>query len=341
MNPHKISLLTITALLAVGMMAAQPTWAGCGCDHPPPEWGLIMPAFAAPDETIAIHADSGEFIVGETYKVAFGKKRVDVVAESVGRLDVTIPDDVNPGPREIKVDGPSYAHDYPKELFTVLGEAAPLPDESGLFLMRDWKLAITTDGTLLMPIDVSRVLDATQFAFQLQDLALTFDVEDVVIYNADGIDLSLFTLSVEDSTERQWGSYYGWEVEDDTKLMGFVYDNKVKKSKKMTESDIFTYWRHEFYTYAAAHAEGGTHEVGEDGFHLADGTLHIDHDQLIIAITGLKRDSKHPEDLSRADPFSGGHVTVDVGMVAVQVENPVEPKDMSAYLESDLVFQEL
>ena len=196
-------------------------------------------------------------------------------------------------------------------------------------------------GTLLIPIDVSQVLEPTQFAFILRDLAYTFEPEDVVIYNADGVDLTLFTLDVEDATQRQWGSYYGWDVEDDTNLVGTVYDRKVKKSKKMeTESDVFTYWRHEFHTYWQAHQPGGTHEVSEDGFHLADGTVHIDHDHLVIAISGLKLDGKHPEDLSRAEPLYGGSKELDVAMVAIQAWNPLEPHDVIAATEEEGLSEE-
>jgi hypothetical protein len=41
-----------------------------------------------------------------------------------------------------------------------------------------------------------------------------------------------------------------------------VFDNKVKKTWKPNElSDLLTYWRHEFFTYKAAHGPGGSHVV--------------------------------------------------------------------------------
>ncbi len=337
-------VLALAALLA--FLAAPPVvptaTAGCGCDHPPPDWRLVMPPFAAPGREIVVYATDAEFTPGATYEAAFGEKKAFTIADSTDHIKVVVPAGVHSGPYEITVKGPGYDHDYPKELFTALAQAAAIPSHTGAFLKKRWRTAITMDGTLLLPIDLSQIQESTQFAFILRNLAYTFEPEDVVIYNADGVDLTLFTLDVVDSTERQWGSYYGWDVEDDTRLFGTVYDQKVKRSKKKeTESDVFTYWRHEFHTYAQAHLPGGSHEVDESGYHIADGTLHIDHDHIVIAISGLKRDRRRPEDLTRAEPLSGGSKNLDVAMVAIQAWNPVEPGHVVTASAGELDEEEL
>jgi hypothetical protein len=88
-------------------------------------------------------------------------------------------------------------------------------------------------------------------------------------------------------------------------------------------SDLFTYWRHEFRTYKKAHAKGGSHEVGPSGYH-PDLTLHVDHDNLIIAIQGVVRDAKEPQDFDRALPPRPGILQVELGWISLQSEDPVD-----------------
>ena len=61
---------------------------------------------------------------------------------------------------------------------------------------------------------------------------------------------------------------------------------------------MFTYWRHEFYTYDAAHQPGGEYYAqteNEDGYLLhKDGTVHVDHGRLVVAIAGKLRDPRDP-----------------------------------------------
>ena len=73
----------------------------------------------------------------------------------------------------------------------------------------------------------------------------------------------------------------------------------------------------------AAHATGGSHEVSEAGYH-PDGTLHIDHDRLIIAIQGKERDGSNPSDLSLATPLAPGMRTVKLGWISIRSDNPVD-----------------
>ena len=70
--------------------------------------------------------------------------------------------------------------------------------------------AVSAGGVLYLNLDLQDVQDPTQFGFLISDTPLRFGVDDVVFYNADGVDLTIFDLAVEDPTERQWGSYFGW-----------------------------------------------------------------------------------------------------------------------------------
>ncbi len=376
-------LSTMLPLVALLVLPAERVTAGCGCDHPPPAWALVMPPFASATHPVTIFAEGADFLEGEVYAVKFGKQSADVIADSPNSLRVDLPHGVTPGPTEIHVKGPGYDHKYPREIFTALPKPIKLPPYSGAFKARKLRIAVAADGTVLVPVDLSRVREPTQFALRFPDLPLDFESDDVVLHNSDGVDLTIFTLSVDDSTVRQWGSYYGWKVEDDTGLEGVVYDTKVKKTKdKNVDSDVFTYWRHEFHTYEVAHETGGTHEVDAEGYH-PDGTLHIDHDHLVIAIAGftrpkdyavhftkldvdleaalakaearyadsLEKEAGDPEKIQKAEEeyvkdldkaerryaekrlklvakaarLKGGHEDLDVVLLAIQSENPIEP----------------
>jgi hypothetical protein len=311
------------ALFALGMprLAA----AGCGCDHPPPDWSVVQPSFGAPDKLVQIWADGGSFLAGAAYEVKFDKKRVSAVAVRPDRLGVTVPHGLKPGPTPIEVKGPGYERKYDAALFTALPRATRVPKQALALRADKFRTAVTANGTLLIPVDLSSVRDATQFAILLGDLPLAFGGDDVVIYNTAGVDLTLFTLAVADATQRQWGSYYGWQVEEDTGLSGLVYEHKVKKSALAhRESDVFTYWRHEFHTYARAHGPGGSHHVDADGFH-PDGTFHIDHDHIVIAIHGRVRDAKEPTNTAKMRALAAGDRMVDLRVFTVPAAQPLEP----------------
>ena len=287
-------LLLMAAVLALSMLGPISTaQAGCGCDHPPPDWKLVMPPFASPGNPVTIFADGGSFVPGATYVVTFhGNAGNDVavkaVADATDSVTVALPAGLDLGGTAISVAGSGYSKSYHAGAFTALPEPRLVPPGTDSFTVRDYAAAVGDDGTLYLPMDVSQVRDATQFAFAFRDLPLEFDANDVVIYNRDGVDLTIFELDVDDD-EYQWGLYFGWEVEVDDGLFGTVYDGQVAAPvDEDNVSHVFTYWRHEFHTYADAHAPGGSHWVNGGGYH-PDGTKHVDHDHLVIAIKGMVR----------------------------------------------------
>jgi hypothetical protein len=240
------------------------------------------------------------------------------------------------GPMKLHVQGEDYDHEYGEEFFTALPPALVVPPGSGKYLNAEYETAIAADGSVLIPVDVGAVLDPTQFAMAFEELALAFDADDIVIYNADGVDLTLFTLEVDDPTQREWGEYYGLEVEQDAGLYGVPYEAEaVKPFDYRDVSSILTYWRHEFHTYADAHAWGGSHELGKDGRH-PDGTLHVDHDQLVFAISGLERDENVPWNLAKAESLDPGSRKVNLIWVSLVSPEPVSEWSMALMAELDL-----
>ncbi len=329
-HPTWTMALAFFALLASPVLTT-PAHAGCGCDHPPPAWAPVMPAFGPPGTAIVLNAQSGEFVPGAEYTVEFNGgswSTIDltVAADSVSSLAVNLPF-VFPGPTKIEVDGPGYSHVYEEHLFTTLALPRKVPAGDAVMMLNDLSGAVSEDGVLMFAIDLSDVADATQFAFVVANEPLRFGEADVVFYNADGVDLTLFTLAVDDPTERQWGSYYGWDVETDSGITATMYDTQVMDSLDPDkQSDLLTYWRHEFHTYKAAHAVGGSHGTNEAGYH-PDGTRHVDHDTLVIAI-------------DTRGFLSPGHAEIDLLVDAVVAENPVEPSAMVDHVPGSDVWVE-
>jgi len=255
---------------------------------------MVMPSFGSHGKTLTLFPDGFVLDTSLIYQVQFedhtGTIRLaDGYAETPASLNVRVPAGLTPGPVAIHLPAiGKRGYSYDAGLFTAMTAARVIPTADGVYEAAGFEAAVTADGTLLVPFNLTDVLDATQFAYQFTNLPLTFGPDDVVFYNEDGVDLTLFTLSVADEIEHQWGSYYGWTVEEDGGLDARVFENKVMRAVDPTGmSDVLTYWRHEFHTYTAAHLPGGSHAVDDEGFH-TDGTLHIDHDNLVLAIHGLE-----------------------------------------------------
>lgn len=328
-------LLTSALFFALTPMAV----AGCGCDHPPPDWAMVMPSFGSHGKTLTLFPDGFAFDMKQIYQVQFedhtGATRLaDGYAETPASLNVRVPDGLTPGPVSIHLPAiGKRGYTYGSELFTAMSAAPIIPTVDGVYEAASFEGAVTADGTLLVSFNLSDVLDATQFAYQFTNLPLSFGPDDVVFYNEDGIDLTLFTLSVADEVEHQWGSYYGWTVEDDTNLTGRVFGKKVRLPSNLgAMSDILNYWRHEFHTYYQAHLPSGSHEVSL-GMH-PDGTLHIDHDHLVLAISGKVRSAQNPTNMKKAKPPASGHLVFDLALAVQGAENPVEPELMIELLDT-------
>ena len=86
-----------------------------------------------------------------------------------------------------------------------------------------------------------------------------------------------------------------------------------------------------------AHLPGGTHKPDANGYH-PDGTLHINHGHLVLAISGLKRSANNPDDPASIHPLLPGRVFIDVHVKSVASPTPVEPDLMSDWLETETNF---
>jgi len=224
--------------------------------------------------------------------------------------------------------------DYDESVFTVLPAWVVVPPADGVFESKKFDVAVDSMGTVLLPLDLSQIHAATQFALRFKDIALAFGVDDVVFYSREGVDLGLFTLAVDDDAKRQWGSYYGWEVNEDGGLGGYRFDDRTARARDLRgSSDVLTYWRHDFKAYTAAHQPGQDYEVDENGFH-KNGTLHVEHDFIVLAIHGQERSAYFPTNRYLESPLESGKARVRLNVAIQQAAGPIEAEAMVTMIET-------
>lgn len=283
-------LYVLVVGLALGW-SAERVDAGCGCDKPPPPPAVVRPAFASPGGAITLF--SSELRSGEDYLVRFGNART-VNATALVRRDladgvakaqlVVVVPDMPMGPSAITVERRGKkVLSLDESEFTVLQASLPLAEEDSATLVRCYSAAVANDGTVYIPLDVGAIRQRTVFSGVGEGFPLLFSAADVVIYNTQGFVMQLLA--------GQSGLY---EIRD----LG------------APDSFELTYDRHEFVTYQDAHVHEGllALDPADPAWHV-DGTRHVDHDHLVIAIAGALEDGGKPA-AGSTQPFDLSIVTV-------------------------------
>jgi hypothetical protein len=298
----------LSAVLATVALAVPNSWAGCGCDHPAPCPAPVLPAFGSPGDSILLTGsgfgtDGGNKVVFQTGRETL---QVDATAYDPEHMKVKVPAGVTKenklvGPAKIRVMTPSgQTVNFSEDEFTYLGSPLVLEEGQGHYIYKGVTLAVDTSGVLNVPLDISNVTAATAFAVYLEGLDLEFGTDDLLVYNKQGYNLNLFTLDV-DGVEKQWGAWYPPQSLGDLNGSG---------------SNVFTYWRHDFIEYNAAHSPGGKFYPVTEANDLTllhpDGTVHVDHSQLNVAVAGTVN----------GNPLPGGAVKVTVHVLQIQTDDP-------------------
>ncbi len=269
--------ITLAAVLAASV--AAPAWAGCGCDKPAPPRAAIRPFVAAATQTVTLFNPHLE--EGVAYDVAFESQgttqwshgaaaaRRDIAdGESREHLRVSVPD-VPLGPCAVSVwrDGVRQ-FTVAADDFTVAARPIAL-GELGRTTRSQYRAAVGTDGTVYIPVDVTDVSDATRFSGTALGLPLQFEARNVAMYNDQG-----YLMQLLDTTSPRLFDLDGGDLDRSTSL---------------------SYWRHEFHTYKTAEVTA-PHVAGDDaGEWHADGTRHVDHDHIVVALRGSFADGTTPE----------------------------------------------
>ena len=268
--------LTATALLSSTVLLASPpsAQAGCGCTKAPPAPAQVRPhaTFAGTEVTLF----ASKLKAGRNYTITFTSgitgESASLQAEAVSRrdladgafkpqLNVALPE-LPLGPTSVQVrrgNSQNVILDVDDSALTVVPQPFSLPGEAGHAELANFQAAVSRDGTVYLSLDLTGLHHPRTFRTQAQGYPLRFTHDDVIFYNVQGFVMQLLE-------EGMPGLF------------------AVSAASGM-DGDILQYSRHEFNTYFLQHGEVQPHPVDEtdENWH-ADGTPHINHNHLVVAI---------------------------------------------------------
>jgi len=260
------------AALAANLLSSSAADAGCGCDKPPPPATSIRPAFASPGDVVSLFGSKVK--VGFLYRVRFqGSNDTNVFTLGVLKRDladgllkptIEVPTPaVGTGPTRVRVYDifGKEIIDVDEDDFTVMEAPLKLNEDDQETVVSCFRAAVSGNNTVLIPIDITDIAEHMIFQGVADNYPLLFDADDIAIYNTQGFLMQLLG-------PQQAGIY-------------------AITDPGQPGSLALTYDRHEFLSYLTEHAHvGGLGlDLGDPRWHL-DGTYHVDHDRLVIAIKG-------------------------------------------------------
>jgi len=256
----------------VGLAASTPATAGCGCAKPPPPRAAVRPFVGWPNQKVTLF--DGRLVPGQMYSVRFmtsdgrsdwsrGKaaaKRdfADGVVRTQLRVQVGA---VSLGPCQIDVfSSGALLYSLGDDQFTVTAAPVSLEDVDETISQQDYRAGVGRDGSLYIPVDVTGVSAATTFTGLALGFPLAFGSSNVAMYNDQGFLMQLL----------------------DPNVPGLF---QIVAGDSLT-STALTYWRHEFKTYKKAHRQLDAFNTDDDPNWHADGTPHVNHNLIVVAIRG-------------------------------------------------------
>lgn len=310
--PYRLSSWRLFALVmsvfALGMVS-QPTLsnAGCGCEKPPPAPASVRPSVTYQGMPVTLIHSS--LIVGQTYNVTFSPMTgpsTTVSAMAVSRRDladgmykpqlvVNLPSlPLGPVSITVKQGKKNAILAIPDTNFTVAPRPISVPSQVGSYQYANFRAAISRDGVVYVSFDVSAVTQPRTFRAQPKGHPLRFTVDDIAFYNTQGVLMQLINQGIPGLAS-------------------------IKPSST-ADGNALTYSRHEFNTYFLQHAENHPHTTDPtDGNWHLDGSRHVDHNHLILAIAGTVNGNVPPPgaspaftlELRTATFFDNGLVGID------------------------------
>jgi hypothetical protein len=290
---------------------------GCGCDKAPPDAASIRPNATYAGAVVTIFDE--DLRAGSSYQVEFRSgtssavARVQAVAVAdldladarrkpqdrhlVPQLVVQLPD-LPLGPTAVTVtaggaSAPLFTID--DEALTVVDQPLRLPQDLGDYVVENVQGAVSRDGTVYFALDLTGIELPRVFQAQALGYPLRFKSDGLAFYNTQGFLMQLL--------KKKMPGLHSIEVPADS-----------------ADSDILLYSRHEFATYFLQHGERQGHAVSGNGNWHLDGTPHIDHNHLILAIAGELDDGSVPA--PGATPplhfLFGTHSNYEQGIVAAE-----------------------
>jgi hypothetical protein len=276
--------LALLAAMLAGAAAPRGAQGGCGCDKPPPPPAQVRPAVAYAGAPVALF--SSAFQVGAAYTVTFTSgitgdtASVDATVVSLRDLadgqykpQLVLPLPVMPlGPASISVSRVGrHAVDLAIDdsAFTVAPTPIALPSQYGSWHYPNFQAAVGRDGVTYIALDATAITLPMVFEARAAGYPLRFDAGDVVFRNVQGFLMQMLMQGAPDATQPVPGMFVFPAANPDA------------------DSDVLHYSRHEFTTYFLQHVERQPHAVDPtDGNWHLDGSRHVDHNHLILAIMG-------------------------------------------------------
>jgi hypothetical protein len=262
--------------LASLLLSAPSAQAGCGCEKPPPAAASVRPNATYAGQPVTLFHSS--FQPGVTYNVTFAAmngQSATASAQAVNKRDladgvykkqviVNVPSSLPLGPTGITVKQAGQMNPFmsvPDSNFVVTPTPIVIPSQVGEFRYQNFQAAVGRNGVVYLSLDLTGVTQPRVFRAQAKGYALRFTHNEVVIANTQGFLMQLL----------------------DQSIPGLF----AISASSGSDSDTLQYSRHEFNTFFLQHGERQSHKVDPDdgNWHL-DGTRHIDHDHLILAISG-------------------------------------------------------
>jgi hypothetical protein len=341
--PKRLAVTRALLAFAIAVSSAAPVLAAyCGCDKPPPAPNVpVRPDFAYPGGTIVLFSD--HLVEGRQYVVSFyrfrllsqlglSRRKLDgtVTATAVRARDqgdfnplvptaplrlrpqlrVTLPPRLHYGPSRIEVRDPQAGPGAPllvvsEEEFTVIGR--PIVMRENMNATVPYRTGMSRDGHVFFAFDMHNVRNPILVDARFMELVLPLFADGVTGWNVQGFNVGTLAGIPEDPK-------FGWRLLDaagnDISVLGNA--NRIR------------YWRHEFFTWEAAHRPGGSKvqvddPVDHDYWH-QDGTPHFDHDHIVVAI-----------DVSALDPSGLLHgIGVDLNLIRLKLSTAVGPNPYAA-----------
>jgi len=278
--PSRVVAIVIFVVAASSLLEARLAAAGCGCKKAPPAVAYVRPSVTWSGAPLNLFHE--KLAPGSAYRVRFTSSSgttAEVVGTAVDRRDladgavkthltVAVPG-LPLGPAAIEVldagDVPVLA--VPDEDFTVAPAPVALPASMGANRFDGHRAAIGRDGTVYVSADLSALREARTLDLYGKGLPLGFELDGVAFYNTQGVLMQLL----------------------DQPMAGLVTFDTIEGGR--FDSTRLRYFRHEFETYFLAHGERATHAIdpADPEWHV-DGTPHVDHDHLIVALAGRWKD---------------------------------------------------
>jgi hypothetical protein len=272
MRTTTLTALLVSLALLGGSRSAH---AGCGCDKPPPAPAAVRPNATYSGMPVTLFHSSLQ--TGQNYDVTFtamNGQNATASTQAVSRRDLAdgvykpqlvlntpvLP--LGPVGISVKLAGQSGAlFTVADDLFTVVPQPISVPAQVGEFHYQNFQFAVSRAGVAYLSFNLNAVTLPMMFQAQAVGYPLRFSSTDIVFYNTQGFLMQLLSQNMPGLGSTSAGS--------------------------STDSDVLHYSRHEFNTFYLQHAEHLPHATDPtDGNWHLNGSRHIDHNTLVLAIAG-------------------------------------------------------